>query len=49
MIKEEIKKALSNANLSGALTRFSEAYSVSRRKAYEGLDFEEIREKNCKY
>ena len=45
MIKEEIKKALSNANLSGALTRFSEAYSVSRRKAYEGLDFEEIREK----
>lgn len=45
MIKEEIKKALQNANLSGALTRFSEAYAVSRRKAYEGLDFEEIREK----
>ncbi|WP_353684249.1 LUD domain-containing protein [Thermodesulfovibrio sp. 3907-1M] len=45
MIKEEIRKALSNANLGGALTRFSEAYAVSRRKAYEGLDFEEIREK----
>ncbi len=45
MIKEEIKKALENANLSGALTRFSEAYAVSRKKAYEGLDFEEIREK----
>lgn len=45
MIKEEIKKALQNANLSGALTRFSEAYAVSRQKAYEGLDFEELREK----
>ncbi len=45
MIKEEIKRALQNANLAGALTRFSEAYSVSRRKAYEGLDFEEIRDK----
>ncbi len=45
MIKEEIKKALQNANLSEALTRFSEAYAVSRRKAYEGLDFEEIRDK----
>ncbi len=45
MIKEDIKKALQNANLSGALTRFSEAYTVSRKKAYEGLDFEAIREK----
>lgn len=45
MIKEEIRKALSNPNLSGALTRFSEAYVVSRKKAYEGLDFEEIRDK----
>jgi len=45
MIKEEIKKALQNANLSGALTRFSEAYVVSRARAYEGLDFEAIREK----
>lgn len=45
MIKEDVKKALQNANLSGALTRFSEAYAVSRAKAYEGLNFEEIREK----
>lgn len=45
MIREEIKKALQNANLSGALTRFSEAYAVSRQKAYEGLNFEELREK----
>ncbi|MCX7988502.1 MAG: LUD domain-containing protein [Thermodesulfovibrio sp.] len=45
MIKEDIRKALQNANLSGALTRFSEAYAVSRAKAYEGLNFEEIREK----
>lgn len=45
MIKEEIKKALQNANLSGALTRFSEAYAISRAKAYQGLNFEEIREK----
>lgn len=45
MIKEDIKKALENANLSGALTRFSEAYAVSRARAYEGLNFEEIREK----
>lgn len=45
MIKEEIKKALQNANLGGALTRFSEAYAVSRARAYEGLNFEELREK----
>ncbi len=45
MIKEDIKKALQNTNLSDALTRFSEAYAVSRLKAYEGLNFEEIRDK----
>lgn len=44
MIKEEIQKALKNANLSGALTRFSEAYVISRKKIYEGLDFEALRE-----
>ncbi|MEJ5227584.1 L-lactate dehydrogenase (quinone) large subunit LdhH [Thermodesulfovibrio sp.] len=48
MIKEEIKKALQNANLGGALTRFSEAYAVSRARAYEGLNFEELREKIAK-
>ena len=40
---EEIAHALENANLGGALTRFSEAYRTSRAKAYEGVDFEAIR------
>lgn len=48
MIKEEIKKALQNANLGGALTRFSEAYAVSRARAYEGLNFEELRDRIAK-
>ena len=34
---------VNNANLTGALGRFSEAYRVSRAKAYEGIDFEELR------
>ena len=35
--------ALANPNLTGALGRFSEAYRVSRAKAYEGIDFEAVR------
>lgn len=41
--KQNIKEALANPNLAGALGRFSEAYVVARAKAYEGIDFEEVR------
>lgn len=41
--KDDINRALKNANLTGALGRFSEAYRLSRAKAYEGIDFEELR------
>jgi iron-sulfur cluster protein len=43
--KESISTALQNANLTGALGRFSEAYRVSRAKAYEGIDFDAVRER----
>lgn len=41
--KASIHKAVNNANLTGALGTFSEAYKVNRAKAYEGIDFEELR------
>ena len=41
--KHSIDRALHNANLTGALGKFSEAYKVNRAKAYEGIDFEELR------
>ncbi|MDU0460604.1 MAG: LUD domain-containing protein [Geobacteraceae bacterium] len=41
--KESIHRAVNNANLTGALGKFSEAYKVNRAKAYEGIDFEELR------
>ena len=41
--KDSIHKAVNNANLTGALGTFSEAYKVNRAKAYEGIDFEELR------
>ncbi len=41
--KESITKAVNNSNLTGALGKFSEAYKVNRAKAYEGIDFEELR------
>jgi L-lactate dehydrogenase complex protein LldF len=43
--QESIHEAVNNANLTGALGRFSEAYRVSRAKAYEGIDFEEVRDR----
>ncbi len=43
--KESIHKAVNNINLTGALGKFSEAYKVNRAKAYEGIDFEELRGK----
>jgi L-lactate dehydrogenase complex protein LldF len=41
--RDSINTALQNANLTGALGRFSEAYRISRAKAYEGVDFEAVR------
>jgi iron-sulfur cluster protein len=41
--KESIDRAVNNANLTGALGKFSEAYKVNRAKAYEGIDFEALR------
>ncbi len=41
--KASINRALSDANLTGALGKFSEAYRVNRAKAYEGIDFEALR------
>jgi iron-sulfur cluster protein len=41
--KEAIDRAVNNANLTGALGKFSEAYKVNRTRAYEGIDFERLR------
>jgi iron-sulfur cluster protein len=41
--KKSVLDALANPNLSVALGSFSEAYRVSRAKAYEGIDFEALR------
>uniref|UniRef100_C6E3V9 4Fe-4S ferredoxin-type domain-containing protein n=1 Tax=Geobacter sp. (strain M21) TaxID=443144 RepID=C6E3V9_GEOSM len=41
--KASIDRALNDANLTGALGKFSEAYKVNRAKAYEGIDFEALR------
>lgn len=42
-IKQSIDKALKNVNIAGALGKFSEAYVIARAKAFEGIDFEELR------
>ncbi len=42
--KQSINKAVNNAVLTGALGKFSEAYKVNRAKAYEGVDFEALRQ-----
>ena len=41
--KESIVNAVNNSVLTGALGKFSEAYRVNRAKAYEGIDFEKLR------
>ena len=41
--RESIHSAVNDANLTGALGRFSEAYRISRATAYEGIDFEAVR------
>jgi L-lactate dehydrogenase complex protein LldF len=43
--KESIAQALASPTLGGALTRFYEAYRVNRAKAYEGYDFEALRDR----
>ncbi len=43
--RQSIIKALEDPVLGGALGRFSEAYRVSRAKAFEGIDFEALRTK----
>jgi L-lactate dehydrogenase complex protein LldF len=43
--KASINRAVNDANLTGALGKFSEAYKVNRVKAYQGIDFEELRGK----
>jgi len=42
--KASITRAVNDANLTGALGKFSEAYKVNRAKAYEGIDFESLRQ-----
>jgi len=44
-IKHDIKEALSNENLRGALGRFGDAYPASREAAYANKDFSALREK----
>jgi iron-sulfur cluster protein len=41
--RASIDRAVNDANLTGALGKFSEAYKVNRAKAYEGIDFEALR------
>ncbi len=42
--KDSVSKAVHNATLTTALGKFSEAYKVNRAKAYEGIDFEALRQ-----
>jgi L-lactate dehydrogenase complex protein LldF len=41
--KQSVTDALANPVISSALGKFSEAYPISRAKAYQGIDFEELR------
>ncbi len=44
-IKRRIADALENGQLAGALGRFNEAYVASRARAYDGIDFEALRDR----
>ncbi|MBS3975699.1 MAG: LUD domain-containing protein [Syntrophomonadaceae bacterium] len=44
IFKEEIQKALDNRNLANALGNFADAYSLTRAKAFENINFEALRE-----
>ena len=41
--KQSVIEALENPKLTGALGNFSVSYRASRAKAYEGIDFEALR------
>jgi len=43
-LKQRVATALENGSLAGALGRFNEAYVASRARAYEGIDFEALRD-----
>lgn len=43
-LKKEISNALENNVLRGALERFAKAYPIAREKAYQGYDFEALRD-----
>ena len=43
--RKDVAAALENGQLAGALGRFSEAYVGSRARAYEGIDFELLRDR----
>lgn len=44
-LRHQVRRALEHPNLSAALTRFSEDYRVSRARAYQGIDFEALRQR----
>jgi L-lactate dehydrogenase complex protein LldF len=43
-LKDRISGALQDGTMGGALGRFNDAYLISRAKAYEGIDFEALRD-----
>lgn len=43
-LKDRVTEALQNGTMGGALGRFNDAYLTSRAKAYEGIDFEALRD-----
>jgi iron-sulfur cluster protein len=43
VLKNNVREALANENLRGALGRFGDAYIGAREKAYAGKDFQKIR------
>ncbi|KKM11163.1 (Fe-S)-binding protein [Clostridiales bacterium PH28_bin88] len=42
--RQQIAKALHNPNLEAALGSFADSYTLARAKAYEGIDFEALRD-----
>jgi iron-sulfur cluster protein len=47
-IRRDVKRALDHPHLADALGRFSESYVISRAEAYEGIDFEALRDNIAK-
>ncbi|HET8723321.1 MAG TPA: LUD domain-containing protein [Anaeromyxobacteraceae bacterium] len=43
-LKDRVQAALQDGTMGGALGRFNDAYLTSRAKAYEGIDFEALRD-----